>query len=368
MISLKKYLDSADAAVRDDAGTDAVCSCEADQGIAASGILIKTVAAYQSALREMGSCTVEACPATGPELKKSLDNLDGKLSPGMTAPLMENSEKSVRVALQDWGRRTAAHYKEKTAEIKDLLLVMARTAESVGERDHRCAGQISEVTTRLKTIATLEDLSEIRSSIVKSAAELKTSLDRMEVEGKQAIAQLKAEVSVYQAKLEEAEELASKDVLTGLRNRGWVEDRIVRRIEQGTPLAVAIVDIDEFKRVNDEHGHLIGDELLRQFAGELRWSSRAADLLGRWGGDEFILVLDANLAQAEAQVERLRKWMSGSYTVQTRSGPVKLKVQASIGLAELVKGESMKDLLARADEAMYEQKRAQGGSGSSARR
>ena len=187
---------------------------------------------------------------------------------------------------------------------------------------------------------------------------MKTSLDRMAEEGKQAIEQLKAEVSVYQTKLEEAEELASKDALTGLRNRCWVESRIERRIAQGTALAVAIVDIDDFKSVNDEHGHLVGDELLRQFAGELRWSCRAVDLIGRWGGDEFILVLDAKQAEAEAQVQRLREWMSGSYTVKTRSGPRKLAVHSSIGFAVREPGETMKELLERADDAMYEQKKA----------
>jgi diguanylate cyclase (GGDEF)-like protein len=260
------------------------------------------------------------------------------------------------------------HYRQKTAEVKDLLIVMARTAESVGARDQRCAGQISEVTARLKTIASLEDLTQIRSSIEKSAAELKTSVDRMAAEGKQAIAALRAEVSSYQTKLEEAEELASKDALTGMRNRCWVESEIERRIAAGGPLSVAIVDIDDFKRVNDEHGHLVGDELLRQFAGELKSACRSTDVNGRWGGDEFILVLGARLAEAETQIERLRAWVCGSYPVVSRKGPMKLKLEASIGLAEHKPGERMNDLLARADAAMYARKDAARSGGTGVRR
>jgi diguanylate cyclase (GGDEF)-like protein len=316
----------------------------------------------------MGACSVEACPGLGQGLMKSLAKLDEKLSSDTTRAALEATEKSVRERLQDWGRNTALHYRQKTAEVKDLLLVMTRTVESVGERDQRCAGQISDVTKRLKTIASLDDLTQIRSSIEKSAAELKTSVDRMASEGKQAIAALRAEVSIYQTKLDEAEELASKDALTGMRNRSWVENEIERRIAAGGPLSVAIVDIDDFKQVNDVHGHLVGDDLLRQFAGELKSACRSTDRNGRWGGDEFILVLGSRLREAETQIERLREWVCGTYPVQTRSGPMKLKLEASIGLAEHRMGERMNDLLARADAAMYARKSAARANGTGGRR
>ncbi len=112
-----------------------------------------------------------------------------------------------------------------------MLLVMAQTAESIGERDQQCAAQFTAVTTRLKGIANLEDLTEIRESIKKSASDLKSSIDRMTAEGKAAIDQLRAEVTQYQARLEEAETMASRDALTGVRSRPWVEGQI----EQALP-------------------------------------------------------------------------------------------------------------------------------------
>lgn len=362
MISLKKYLDSTQSAPEEKR------ALEPRRSLSETGIFTLAVNAYRSALREMGSCSVEACPAMGQGLKHSLGKIEEKLSIDNSRETLDASQTGAREQLQDWGSLTAAHYRLKTAEVKDLLIAMARMAESVGERDQRCAGQISEVTTQLRTIASLEDLTEIRSSIERSAAELKTSLDRMAAEGKRAIAQLRAQVSSYQTKLEEAQELASKDALTGLRNRPWVENQIEQRIVAGSALCVAIVDINEFKHVNDEHGHLVGDELLQQFAGELKSASRSTDLIGRWGGDEFILVLDAGLAEAEAQIDRFRVWVCGSCGVQARSGPTKLKVEASIGLAERQPGENMKVLLERADAAMYACKSASRVQGSGSRR
>jgi diguanylate cyclase (GGDEF)-like protein len=344
MISLKKYLDLTDAALVEECGADA----------GEAGTLESAVAAYQSALREMGNSSMVACPSLGARLQLGLSEIEERLSDDTSRAALDRAQAETGEQLRQWGRDTAGHYRKKTDELRDMLLTMAQTVESVGERDKRCGAQISEVTMRLKRIASLDDLTQIRASIEKTAFDLKSSLERMEAEGKQAIAKLRAEVSSYQAKLEEAERIATRDALTGLRNRTWVERQIEKRIIAGTELSVAVVDIDGFKRVNDEMGHVVGDDLLKQFAGELKSACRAQDVLARWGGDEFILVFDSGLAEAKRQIERLRVWVCGNYPLETRTGQIKLKVDASMGLAEHMRGESFKDLLSRADAAMYE--------------
>lgn len=212
MISLKKYLDS------EPAGPDL------QTNPAKWDILTVTMAAYRSALKEMGSCGIEACPALGCGLKQKLEAVGEVLCRQSSPETVRAAESEVRTHLQEWGQQTAKHYREKTGEVKELLLVLARTAESVGDRDQRCAGQITEVTARLEGIASLDDLGEIRASIERSALELKTSVERMTAESKSAIDQLQAEVSVYQARLEEAEEAASRDPLTGVRSRLYAEN------------------------------------------------------------------------------------------------------------------------------------------------
>jgi diguanylate cyclase (GGDEF)-like protein len=229
-------------------------------------------------------------------------------------------------------------------------------AESVGDRDERCAGQIKAVTATLTEIASLEDLTEIRASIVRSAEDLKSSIDRMASEGKAAMDLLRVQVSTYQTKLENAEQLAFRDALTGIRNRLCIERHIERQIAEGALFCVAVVDIDSFKQVNDEYGHLIGDEILIQFSKELSSACRTNDLVGRWGGDEFIVVLDGSFDEAAAQSARVSKWVCGNYTIERKPVPLKLKINASIGVAESVPGETMQELLARADSAMYGQK------------
>lgn len=346
MISLKKYLDSAPT----------VSSLNSEQE--GGGTVAAAIAAYRSALVAMGNCSLDACPGIGDDLKQRLGEFNRSLSGNLNNETLVATDRHVQEQLAGWGRNTARYYQQKSDEVKELLLVMARTAESVGARDQRCAGQINEVTSRLTAIASLDDLTEIRASIEKSAGELRTSIERMTEEGKAAIDQLREQVSTYQTKLEEAEEMASRDALTGLRNRLSVESLIERHIADRAAFCVAIIDIDGFKKVNDEFGHLAGDELLKQFATELHSACRSTDVIGRWGGDEFIIVLDCCLSEASAQTDRLSKWVCGNYAINGNHGAQKLRVDASIGLAEHAPDETMKDLLARADTAMYEHKAA----------
>jgi diguanylate cyclase (GGDEF)-like protein len=357
MISLKKYLDSTAEARETQDRKQSRLGSQGKLPQEMGGILASTtLVAYRSALHEMGLSSLAACPAMGQGLMQDLSCVADQLERRFTGPDVESAENAVRERLQEWGSKTAGHYGEKTAEVKQLLLLLAHTADSVGERDHRCGGQMREVMTHLEAIATLDDLSEIRLSVERSAASLKDSLDRMDEEGKQATAKLRAEVDTYRARLEEAEELASRDGLTGLRNRSWIEGQITNRIDQGAIFSIAMVDIDQFKTINDAYGHLAGDDLLRQFAGELKSASRSKDLIGRWGGDEFVLVLDSGGADAESQVERLRAWVCGNYTLRGTSDAIPLKVEASIGLAQHEAGQKWEELLGKADAAMYRRK------------
>ena len=346
MISLKKYLEeSPRQSIR-------------REPVDAEELLPFALAAYCSSLREMGNASVDACPALGQELKRGLGKIDDRISAAGSPEELEAAEREVQAQLSEWGRSTATHYRQKADEVKEILLVMARTAEGVGERDQRCACQITEVTGRLEKMATLEDLSQIRTSLKKSATELRTSIERMTAEGKAAIEQLKTEVTRYQTRLEEAERVASSDALTGLRNRLWAEHYIERKFDSGASSCIVIVDIDEFKHVNDEHGHPAGDELLQQFSAELQSACRPKGIVARWGGDEFIVLLDSRFDEAQAQIQRWKDWVCGNYTVHGRSGPVRFKVDASFGLAERKAGETAKNLLARADAEMYAQKTA----------
>ena len=345
MISLKKYLDM---------DPDHPRASEPDT----KALLSATLESYCSALLAMAKNGARACPALGSDLQQGLAGIQKRLSHQVTAAVVSETGKHVEEQLLQWGNRTAEYFKNKTTEVKDLLLTLARTAESMGERDQKYTRQLGEFTAQLQTIANLDDLTQMRSSLLLRAAELKTCVDRMAQDSTKSVVRLQQEVSTYETKLKTFEELALRDTLTGLANRRSVEERIEWRISHGQVFCVVILDLDRFKQVNDSYGHVAGDDLLKQFSQELRSNIRPTDVVGRWGGDEFIMVLDCDLPGARTQIERMQKWVFGDYTIQLAAGKnkVKINLDASIGLAQWQPGETTQHLTERADAAMYQEK------------
>lgn len=152
------------------------------------------------------------------------------------------------------------------------------------------------------------------------------------------------------------EALARTDLLTGLFNRRKLDEALAEAAERaersGVPLSLILGDVDNFKSVNDRHGHTIGDQVLVAFAALLRGAVRPDDILGRWGGEEFMLLCPAtDLAAATGLAERLRQRVEGTALpeVGTRT--------CSFGVATLAPGESTDSLVARADAALYRCKR-----------
>lgn len=342
MISLKKYLDSLN-----DVADIASASDEA--------LLAAYQDAFRSALLAIGNASVKASPSAGAGLQASLAGLESKLVDAGPRRVASTGQ-SVREQVDQWGDRAAHSLEERADEVRNLLLLLARTSESLAHRDQRCAQQIGEVTSRLKSIASLDDIRQIRSSIEKSATDLKASIERMTAEGKSAVDHLRVEVKAYRTRLEEAEYIASFDGLTRLGNRLWIETQIQNHITCGQSFSVVLLDIDGFKWVNDNHGHLAGDEVLKQFAAELKRSCRAGDTPGRWGGDEFIVLVEGDIEEAHSQAARMRQWICGNYTIEGDSGPFRHALGVSIGVAEFKAGDSLQTVLHRADQEMYRDK------------
>jgi diguanylate cyclase (GGDEF)-like protein len=155
--------------------------------------------------------------------------------------------------------------------------------------------------------------------------------------------------------------LAQRDELTGLANRRsimqWLAEQLALSERTGQPVTIALLDIDHFKRINDDFGHLTGDRVLEKFSQCGLAAIRATDRLGRYGGEEFLVVLVATSLQgAEEPLERIRAEISAcDWSHIDRNLPVTV----TIGAATHRRGESLEDLMRRADVALYRGK--QGG-------
>lgn len=162
-------------------------------------------------------------------------------------------------------------------------------------------------------------------------------------------ARLRAEVE----RLARTSELAYRDALTGLRNRRYLEERLAEELasarRHGRCGSLVLVDVDDFKRVNDEHGHLAGDRLLCWLGAFLQEHLRTEDVVCRLGGDEFVLLLPGtDAAGARQTLDRLREQLG--LASRWHGGAIGLSLGAASWPAA---GDQPEPLLQRADEAMY---------------
>ena len=155
------------------------------------------------------------------------------------------------------------------------------------------------------------------------------------------------------------EQQALVDGLTGLANRRAATDALhaeaARAERLQTPLTIVLADLDGFKEVNDEYGHAVGDVVLRVFADVLRQTVRESDVAGRWGGEEFLLLLPGADEDGAVQLaERIRIGLAE----RSISGAPALRVTASFGVAEYAGEANSEELVVAADSALYRAKRA----------
>jgi len=152
---------------------------------------------------------------------------------------------------------------------------------------------------------------------------------------------------------------ANQDPLTGLPNRRYTAERFAGHLREaaasGQPLTIALLDFDHFKQINDRYGHACGDYVLREFARLSRTVLRTDDTLGRWGGEEFLLILpNCRLDDAYRGVERLRKLV---VDMRLPGAPADTRVSVSAGLATMITARiSPEELVASADAALYDAK------------
>lgn len=156
-------------------------------------------------------------------------------------------------------------------------------------------------------------------------------------------------------------EMAVTDGLTGLHNRRYLDNHLRKLFERAksrkTPLSIIMTDLDHFKSINDTHGHDGGDEVLRQFADRLRKKIRGIDLICRFGGEEFVIIMPDTDAAIAAKVAERMRLENETAPFLINNGQTSLKVTASAGVAGLDFGnDSVESLMKRADLALYEAK------------
>ena len=161
---------------------------------------------------------------------------------------------------------------------------------------------------------------------------------------------------------QELENIANVDGLTGLFNRRWMNEffqrQISRALNNNKPMALILADLDHFKKINDKHGHLVGDEILFAVASMLTQQIRPTDLLARFGGEEFAFVLPETSPEEAHQIaERIRSSLEEARLGFGDELKDEIKMTLSLGVTNLMLGDNIHMMLSRADLALYQAKK-----------
>jgi diguanylate cyclase (GGDEF)-like protein len=264
------------------------------------------------------------------------------------------------------GRDTLARFGEALAATHDekqlLRIVAAAAAEATSARGSRIVSADGSMVSSGDSDGEGERLVVPLTASSERFGTLELVSDSFSKEQRMNAASLAAHavVALENARLHGmVERQALVDGLTGLANRRAASDALhaeaarAQRLE--TPLSVVLADLDGFKDVNDAHGHAVGDEVLRVFAEVLRETLRESDVAGRWGGEEFLLLLPGADEEGAAQLaDRVRSALAA----RSIPGASDLRVTASFGVAEYAGETNTEELVAAADSALYRAKRA----------
>jgi diguanylate cyclase len=224
------------------------------------------------------------------------------------------------------------------------------------ERMERCAAQVANASSISDLSAVIDELVRETRGVQLQAESSRTNLSNM----REQVQLANNEIARLQTELAATSQLVRHDPLTGTLNRKGMDETLTREIgralRQDKSLCLALIDIDNFKQINDRLGHRAGDDALVHLAHAIGDLVRPQDSLARYGGEEFVIVLpDTTLADAALVVRRLQREVTRRFFLHDNR---KLLITFSAGVCELRQEESPREALDRADEAMYRAKRA----------
>ena len=240
-----------------------------------------------------------------------------------------------------------------------FIAQLAGMAESTGAYH----GKLSDALPRLTDAKDIHQIRDVLDEVIKETSSIREDTQRVHdelVSARDRAQQAEQRIAELQAELEEASHQMRHDQLTGVQNRRGMQETFsreaARSVRHRAPICVGLLDLDNFKALNDTHGHDVGDQALIHLTSVVRQNLRPSDSISRMGGEEFVIIYpDTSLENAADALVRLQRELTRAYFL---ANDQRLLITFSAGVSEWVPGEDFDVLLKRADEAMYQAKQA----------
>jgi diguanylate cyclase len=335
---------------------------ELAQGVADPAVQTGLTTLVENLLSVISDAAPEAEPHETAEFQSKIELHRRRIVDARASKDLQKEAEACTKTCEQYLRRSLGYHSDREGEFTEMIAILREAAGLMAGESSAFNAQVLSSSERFGALAQLDDIRVLKKQIATQVTTLKRAVHDKQERDEEAYTKLNKRVEVLQTRLVKAEEEAAIDPLTRIANRGGF-DRALRRLlaaakRGGTQLSLAMVDIDNFKNINDTHGHPVGDRVLLCAAMWLGKGVRHTDFLARYGGEEFALLLaDAKIAQAEARMtEVLAQIAANTYDYEADGKKGSVRFTASCGVTELASGDEEADLVRRADEALYEAK------------
>ncbi len=295
-------------------------------------------------------------------LRGQIDVVQNLISGPINHHALEDATRSLKEVIYKQGTLKSSLAEAKIT-VKNMVTIFIDRLNAVAVSTSDYHEKMDTYSQKIARAGSINELNSVLDDVMRDTRTVQTealnSRDEM-LAARRKVQDAEAKIHELESQLAQMSELAREDQLTGSLNRRGLDDVFereqARAKRRGTPLCVALLDMDDFKQLNDTHGHGAGDEALIHVVKIVKETLRTMDVIGRFGGEEFLVVLpDTSLEDALKVVARLKKELTKRIFMHNNQ---RLLITFSAGVALSAPGEDPKSVLERADAALYQAKKA----------
>lgn len=256
-------------------------------------------------------------------------------------------------------QRGNAYLEERESEFKSMISMLRQGLTVSFDDSQAFTRRVTDHNGRMEKIIYLNDLRRVREDLRNEVEAVRTTVAEKRASDMRKMEKLAEQVDTLRSNLERVTDISNTDALTGANNRLAFDLTLQRMMDRftiaKTRCVLLMCDLDNFKSVNDNYGHPVGDRVLKSFVSECKAFFRDEDFVARYGGEEFAVLLPgATLADARARAQRFcRKLAGNKYRIYAENPEKTLSFTVSIGVAEARRGDTMASIVQRADQALY---------------
>jgi diguanylate cyclase len=291
--------------------------------------------------------------------KERMDTLAGYFLSDAKSAQLQSIFADYKDVILAYIEREKGYLRDREGEFKNIIAVLTTGLTTLTEENQEFNTSMYERSVKLEKITYLNDIRKMKEELLREVEHIKDNVRDKQIRDTQRLHTLSQEVKTLRIDIEKAQQASLTDGLTGTYNRLAFDTHIQKLVERHaiSPISCALLllDIDNFKQVNDQYGHLVGDRVLMALVQRCRTLIRQDDLLARYGGEEFVVVLHgASLRQGLKKARAICKEGAGvRYALDEQHPHETIAFTVSIGVSALQRGDTVEAVIKRADQALY---------------